>query len=77
METNEKDRKLIPSLKSDKRNIYDKIRKNISKKKRERALEREELMKQLSPSKSTYSLRNNINDFVEKCRVGYYSMLDV
>ena len=77
METNEKDKKLIPSLKSDKKNIYDKIHKRILKKKKERALEREELMKQLIPNKSTNSLRNNINHFVEKCRVGYYSMLDI
>ncbi len=77
MKTYEKEKKLIPSPKSNEKNTYDKIHKSILKKKKIRVLEREELMRKLHPSTSSNKLKNNINSFIQKCRIGYYSMLDV
>lgn len=70
MKAHEKENKLIPSSKSGKKSMYDKIHSDILKKRRVKDRERDELMSLLNPTPS-----NKLKDFAKRCRTGYYGML--
>lgn len=57
--------------------LYNRIRQNIIRKKRMKALERKKLENGFISNAPINKLKNSINNYVSKCRIEYYSMLDI